>query len=245
MSNLGRSLRTLPACHETCHTHHAMLWRRARDVPRHARGFQTTARRHGSNSSSQALPLSGYYADILDSPLPTNASGNAPSKASSKKAGTAEERAKVIFGSRLAGSGYERSSRTPDKTWRTINGVPIPPRPAEPDNCCMSGCVHCVWDDYRDEVEDWAIRLRAAQAKAQAAGQGKHITSGKLPTGKRPEVDDASTSMDDDGGGSETNWQFGANDAEDLFQTIPVGIREFMKTEKRLREMHMRERASS
>ena len=109
----------------------------------------------------------------------------------------------------------------------------------------MSGCVHCVWDDYRDEVEDWAIRLRAAQAKAQVAGQGKHITSGKLPTGKRPEVHDASTSMDDDGGGSETNWQVGANDAEDLFQTIPVGIREFMRTEKRLREMHMRERASS
>ena len=102
----------------------------------------------------------------------------------------------------------------------------------------MSGCVHCVWDDYRDEVEDWAIRLKAARAKAQAAGKGKHITSGMIPTGKRPEVQDASMSMDDDGGGSETNWTFESGDPEELFQSIPVGIREFMKTEKRLRQMH-------
>jgi hypothetical protein len=28
-------------------------------------------------------------------------------------------------------------------------------RPKEPENCCMSGCVHCVWDAYREEVEGW------------------------------------------------------------------------------------------
>ena len=51
-------------------------------------------------------------------------------------------------------------------------------------------------------------------------------------------------SMDDDGGGSETNWGTGsdAEFADDgLFKGIPVGIREFMKQEKRLKEKHARE----
>ena len=109
----------------------------------------------------------------------------------------------------------------------------------------MSGCVHCVWDDYRDAVEDWALRLKAAHAKAGAAGRGEHITAGKLPAQGRAEVQSASASMDDDGGGSETNWSFGADDADELFDTIPVGIREYMKTEARLREMHKKEDAQT
>jgi len=48
-------------------------------------------------------------------------------------------------------------------------------------------------------------------------------------------------SMDDDGGGSESLWGTDDLGSEDLFGGIPVGIREFMKTEKRLREKHARE----
>lgn len=106
----------------------------------------------------------------------------------------------------------------------------------------MSGCVHCVWDDYRDDMEEWADRLQKARAK------------GGLPSNKgtdprqapRAEVDSASMSMDDDGGGSETNWSMPLTGSgeDDLFAGIPVGIREFMKTEKRLRQKHQREKAS-
>lgn len=46
-------------------------------------------------------------------------------------------------------------------------------------------------------------------------------------------------SMDDDGGGSETNWT--AEEGRDLFEGIPVGIREFMRTEKALKEKHQSE----
>jgi hypothetical protein len=45
--------------------------------------------------------------------------------------------------------------------------------------------------------------------------------------------------MDGDGGGSEAMWDRASAVAppeEDLFQGIPVGIREFMATEKRLRD---------
>ena len=54
----------------------------------------------------------------------------------------------------------------------------------------------------------------------------------------RPEVQASSTSMDDDGGGSEALWQASSSEADPdaLFAEIPVGIRAFMATEKRIRE---------
>lgn len=98
----------------------------------------------------------------------------------------------------------------------------------------MSGCAHCVWDDFRDDMEQWAARVEEAYARAKAKGPEKDLRQMQ-----RPEVRSASVSMDDDGGGSETNWNLpSATDEEELFGGIPVGIREFMRTEKKLREKH-------
>lgn len=145
----------------------------------------------------------------------------------------------VVFGTRLAGPG--RSSRYNPGTnsaWKTINGVPIPARPEEPDNCCMSGCVHCVWDDYRDEMEEWAAMLAQAKAKGSSK-KSPSVIPGAIP--RIPaDMEATSTSMDDDGGGSETNWAVPGS-GDDLFADIPVGIREFMKTEKRLKQIHRQE----
>lgn len=66
--------------------------------------------------------------------------------------------------------------------------------------------------------------------------------------------------MDDDGGGSETNWRTEEDGMkmmmkaktdspkiakdfwdEDLYANVPVGIREFMKHEKRLKKKHAEE----
>lgn len=117
----------------------------------------------------------------------------------------------------------------------------------------MSGCVNCVWDDYRDEVESWAARVQEAQkrqpeggtwsekAKEKRMGKGKDIRQQH-----RSEVDSASTSMDDDGGPSPMSWGTGLTvDDDDLFADIPVGIREFMRTEKRLKERRQSEQSDS
>ena len=199
---------------------------------------------HNLEDTSQAQPLGDFYTDLLATPIPKSSKATTrhtepstdalPTFARSGDI-SKEERARKLFGD-MNNSRYERQvPGRPDSTWHTINGVPIPPRPAEPDNCCMSGCVHCVWDDYRDDIEQWAGRLHEAQA--QARNRGGHQTP-KVDMA-RPEVTQASGSMDDDGGGSEALWQTppgAADDGSDLFATIPVGIREFMATEKKIRE---------
>jgi hypothetical protein len=96
----------------------------------------------------------------------------------------------------------------------------------------MSGCVNCVWDLYRDEMEEWAATSKEARRRLGEQGTGlMRAGDGTLAH--------VATSMDNDGGGSEGNWDGGGGlEQEDLFGNIPVGIREFMRTEKRLKEKH-------
>ena len=199
------------------------------------RSYHVSTPRHDSTAQEleQAQPLGGFYEDLLATPVPQAARVR---KSDESKVGSSGP--KIFYGAERKYRGG--ISDTPDSTWRTVNGVPIPPRPEEPDNCCMSGCVHCVWDDYRDEVERWAFQLRQAQAKAHGVGMDRSPKVGM----SRPEVADASISMDDDGGGSEALWDSESTVAlgEDLFQGIPVGIREFMATEKRLRDRKKKKR---
>jgi hypothetical protein len=196
--------------------------------------------RHKSDSSfDQAHPIGDYYASILSQPLPTispkNASETTTIPATPTPKTDKEEtikKAKLVFGSRLPEPEERRAEI--DRKSKMVAGVMVPPKPTEPDNCCMSGCVNCVWDVYRDELEEWAAKSKEA-AVAQAAGS-------KQDTGVRLEG-----SMDDDGGGSETNWGTGLKTdftSDDLFENVPIGIREFMKQEKKLKEKHAREGTS-
>ncbi|KAI9860234.1 MAG: hypothetical protein M1824_003234 [Vezdaea acicularis] len=134
----------------------------------------------------------------------------------------------------------------------------------------MSGCVNCVWDRYRDDLEEWAARTKQARLAGHHTQQererfesgrvryvGRDLVSGEIgnetgegKAGFAGEAGDAKwigrpgASMDDDGGGSEALWESAdgvrgervEDDEGRLFAGVPVGIREFMRTEKRLRE---------
>ncbi|ETS73107.1 hypothetical protein PFICI_15282 [Pestalotiopsis fici W106-1] len=192
----------------------------------------------------------------------------APAPSPSTEPATAQEKARIIFGSRLAGpiERAERLQAIKDKS-TMIAGVRVPPKPEEPDNCCMSGCVNCVWDRYRDEMEDWVSASKEAERCLQAqraqgpvdalssASAVKEMDGSKEPasaTSGSGHVQPGSSvneavSMDDDGGGSDTNWPTPqpkiAKDLWDdgLYKNVPVGIREFMKTEKKLKQRHEEE----
>lgn len=85
--------------------------------------------------------------------------GNAGESASSA------ERMRQVFGGRLDGSGREASSRRDVNAPRLIAGVLVPHKPIEPDNCCMSGCVNCVWEQYNDDIRDWRKKRNLAAEK--------------------------------------------------------------------------------
>ncbi|KAF4979114.1 hypothetical protein FZEAL_4604 [Fusarium zealandicum] len=209
----------------------------------------------------QRSPLGSYYETILNnpSPMPPEKPEEPPKSAepevpppakesttkrdpfsttatsgpdSGPQPQTPQERAKIVFGSRLLGP-VEVADRLAARTAKStyIAGVLVPPRPEEPDNCCMSGCVNCVWDGFREDMEEWKLKNTEAQVALQKA-EG---------------------SMDSDGGGSESSWSApavgGAKIAKDLwddqlYDSVPVGIKEFMKQEKRLKERHAREGTS-
>lgn len=75
-----------------------------------------------------------------------------------------EERMKSVFGGRLANGARESSSRLEADKPRVICGVLVPAKPKEPHNCCMSGCVNCVWEQYNDDFREWRL-LRKEAAK--------------------------------------------------------------------------------
>lgn len=167
----------------------------------------------------------------------TTTASAAPSEATSPPSlvntpATPEEKVRIIFGTRFA-SPDDKEARLALKANSStyIAGIMVPPEPAEPDNCCMSGCVNCVWDLYREDMEEFTAKKLEAHKRLNAQ-------SGSKAT---------------DGGGSETTWnppkgvEIGeakiAKDLwdDDVFKNVPVGIREFMKQEKRLKERHERE----
>ncbi|KAL8913954.1 MAG: hypothetical protein Q9171_001339 [Xanthocarpia ochracea] len=173
-----------------------------------------------------------YYSLLLSHPLastaPTSFSPPSISRPSPITVPVKEPSrdATILFGTPLAGPSAARRRAGYDDSPGGLQ------RPREPDNCCMSGCVNCVWDAYREEVEAWAARRRASLTVSGGAeevekkkaremrGKGKRLVGGN-------EGSQGATA--------------GRMDDEVLFEGVPVGIREFMKTEKRLKENREKE----
>lgn len=89
---------------------------------------------------------------------------------SHKIVGTDEERMIKVFGGRLKGDALKSTSRMIRGGEMMIAGVKVPAKPIAPDNCCMSGCVNCVWERYNEDVREWR------EKRADAIQNIKHTT---------------------------------------------------------------------
>ena len=231
----------------------ARTYRRLR-IPPQIRPRHSTA--NIAPAGQQASPIDGYYAELLSHPLSGTVSAtrtqHLPPLLDQLPKTDREavlQKTRIVFGSRLAGPAERRAEL--ERKSVNVYGIMVPPRPEEPDNCCMSGCVNCVWDRYRDELEEWAEKSAMARERVLDLQQKKKrqraVRSSLMdektaaPTHIMTSTDDD----DDDGDGSEGNWDTDTTGAlnedrgkGDLFGDIPVGIREFMRTEKMLKERH-------
>jgi hypothetical protein len=218
----------------------------------------TRNRSNDSKNDNQVHPLTGYYAEILSSrQTPTDATLNTPTtkdqpptttttppppSPSSLEATKAQTlaKARIVFGS--SGSSRREHKDQISAASKEIAGVKVPPKPKEPtgDDCCMSGCVNCVWDIYREEFEEWSAASKAAREKMVAMQGGVDNDATASPGAG------LASSVDDDGGGSEALWikESEKEEEKDPYAGVPVGIREFMKMEKMMKEKQAAQQAS-
>lgn len=150
---------------------------------------------------------------------------------------TPEERIAKVFGGRIKGEGRVSSSRMNIGQPRIIAGVTVPDKPSEPDNCCMSGCINCVWEIYNDDVKDWNDRRKLAAGKLKEQGgvwpadfhpPVKFLNKENIPEELAAKVDPEKVS-----------------EVEESWGDVPVAIRVFAQTEKRLKAKRMRREQSA
>jgi aarF domain-containing kinase len=79
----------------------------------------------------------------------------------SRSATPAEVTTLATGASSAAGSEDAQPSMGPT----TIRGIVIPlkPPPPGPEECCMSGCAHCTYDIYAEDLQDYHSRLASAR----------------------------------------------------------------------------------
>lgn len=151
---------------------------------------------------------------------------------------TPEERIAKVFGGRIKGDSPMSSSRINRGESRFIAGVEVPDRPPEPDNCCMSGCINCVWELFNEDVKTWNSRRKeAAQKLAESGGRWpedfhapvKYLKAENMPKSMSSEKQvEAATPQNDE----DENW---AN--------VPVTIRVFAEMERKMKAKRRQQEA--
>jgi len=49
---------------------------------------------------------------------------------------------------------------------------PVPPIAPEPEECCNSGCIPCVYDTYNEAMDDYRAALKAWRARHPEQSKG-------------------------------------------------------------------------
>ena len=147
--------------------------------------------------------------------------------------GSAQQKIEKIFGGRIKGDDRVSSSRLLRGEDKMIAGVKVPSKPMEPDNCCMSGCINCVWELFNDDLKDW-------KAKQQQAAQNLKQRGGRWPENFHAPVDllapeNLPKSLEGNTKAHET--------VKSGWEEVPVLIRVFAETERRLKEKNKQARA--
>lgn len=139
-----------------------------------------------------------------------------------------EDRIARVFGGRIKGEERQSSSRREMGQPRMIAGVNVPDKPKEPDNCCMSGCINCVWELFNDDLKDW-------NEKRKTAAENMKKNGGVWPADFHPPVKFLNPENIPQETKQEAQKRPSKSDADEAWGNVPVSIRVFAQTEKRLK----------
>ncbi|ODQ66816.1 hypothetical protein NADFUDRAFT_46177 [Nadsonia fulvescens var. elongata DSM 6958] len=153
-----------------------------------------------------------------------------------------EERAKKVFGT--PGS-REAQREVAGQSVITIAGIKVPPRPLEPENCCGSGCINCVWELFRDELKEWQTARKDAYKNLLKEGKKWPADMGPPPVQKRAKrvfapspFDKLSKPVTDKNSPvskSNESEAVEVEEEEDSWKDVDTSIRAFVENEKRIR----------
>ncbi|KAF9110764.1 hypothetical protein BGX27_005908 [Mortierella sp. AM989] len=85
-------------------------------------------------------------------------------------------------------TGSESSLSKPSAESTLYHGFSIPVKPTPPgsEDCCMSGCAHCVYDIYEEDRQEYKRKLAKVLEEIEKAGlpPPPNIAAGSAATGK-------------------------------------------------------------
>lgn len=183
---------------------------------------------HNLFHTSRKASKNPYYFYDLVSKQPRTSFDPAQFSFNHSELSTAD-RVKLVFGQ--LGS---RQAARHKNGFIKIAGVKLSSRPEEPNNCCMSGCIDCVWELYKDELIEWK-KTRNEVKQLLMEPSRLHIDwpedlLGPEPSSRQAMAAGNASSPD------HTKQMAESVSFEDDDDDLNVSIKAFLKTEKKLKE---------
>ncbi|KAF8933808.1 oxidoreductase-like protein [Dissophora ornata] len=120
--------------------------------------FQGQPLRTASTSEPTAKEIKAGYSNTLPGVVSKGTENNLP---------TAVPSGSTTFST---GTGSSLSKPTAESTLYHGFSVPIKPAPPGAEDCCMSGCAHCIYDIYEEDRQDYKRRLAKVLKEIGNAG---------------------------------------------------------------------------
>lgn len=132
----------------------------------------------------------------------------------------------------------------------TIRGIVIPlkPPPPGPEECCMSGCAHCAYDIYAEDLEDFHSRL--SSVRTQLAQLSPAVTRDEWRTdllGDYPSASPSDGSVSTGAGSAESEHELrerAQREVDRVIGDLDPTMRAFLEMERKLKKQE-RERSNA